>query len=87
MRDSSRKRGCGECSASPSNSNPRVEQSRDLLTVTEAARRLRVSRRTVERMVARGVLPFYELPIRGGLRFSAAEIEAFLESRYNGVVK
>jgi len=38
-------------------------------------------------MVARGVLPFYELPIRGGLRFSAAEIEAFLESRYNGVVK
>lgn len=87
MCDSSQKRDCGSSTASPSTRDPRVVSPHDLLTVSEAARRLRVSRRTVERMVARGELPFYELPIRGGLRFSAAEIEAFLESRYNGVVK
>ena len=57
-----------------------------MMTVSEAARQLRVSRRTVERMVARGVLPFYDLPVRGGLRFSRREIEAFLESRHRDVV-
>jgi len=53
-------------------------RSVDPLTVTEAGRLLRVSRRTIERMVARGLLPFYELPVRGGLRFSREELEAFL---------
>ena len=38
----------------------------DLLTVSEAARLLRVSRRSIERLASRGVLPFYALPVRGG---------------------
>jgi excisionase family DNA binding protein len=54
-----------------------------LLTVSEVAAQLRVSRRTVERLVARGELPFIALPLRrGGLRFCRGEIERFLEQRH-----
>jgi excisionase family DNA binding protein len=42
------------------------DQPGELITVTEAAKILRLSRRTIERLVARGALPCYELPIRGG---------------------
>lgn len=49
------------------------------LTVKEVADLLRVSRRTVERLVARGDLPFVELPLRrGGLRFQRSAIDEFL---------
>lgn len=59
----------------------------DLMTVAETARLLRLSRRSIERLLARGALPFYELPLaRGGLRFSRTEIAAFLESRHRDVV-
>ncbi|GAF86895.1 unnamed protein product [marine sediment metagenome] len=58
----------------------------DLITVTEAGKMLRVSRRTIERMIARGILPFYELPVRGGIRFSRTEIEAFLDARHRDKV-
>ena len=34
----------------------------DLLTVSEAARLLRLSRRSIERLASRGVLPFYACP-------------------------
>lgn len=54
----------------------------DLLTVGEAARLLRVSRRTVERLAGRGALPFYELPVRGGLRFDRADLDAWLAGRH-----
>ena len=54
----------------------------ELLTVSEAARLLRVSRRTVERLVARGTLPCYDLPVRGGLRFSEAELADWLNQRH-----
>jgi excisionase family DNA binding protein len=59
----------------------------DLITVTEAAKRLRLSRRTVERMVARGDLPFYELPIRGGLRFDINALEAWLARRHRSALE
>lgn len=52
---------------------------RRFLTVNEVADLLRVSRRTVERLVARGELPFVELPLRrGGLRFPRSAIDDFL---------
>ena len=86
MNGSSRQRDHSRNAAAARAGHGSVRGPVDLLTVTEAARQLRVSRRTVERMVARGQLPFYELPIRGGLRFSRAEIEAFVESRHRDVV-
>ena len=55
----------------------------DLLTVSEAARLLRTSRKTIEKMVARGVLSFFDLPVRGGLRFARTELEAFVRSRHH----
>ncbi len=55
-----------------------------MLTTREAADLLRVSRRTVERMAARGELGCFELPIRGGLRFSKGEVVAWLEAKYRG---
>jgi excisionase family DNA binding protein len=55
----------------------------NLLTVSEAAGVLRVSRRTIERLVAQGTLPFIALPLqRGGLRFWRHELETFLEQRH-----
>lgn len=54
----------------------------DLITVSEAAKLLRLSRRTVERLVGRGVLPFYTLPIRGGLRFARADVLGWLAGQY-----
>jgi excisionase family DNA binding protein len=59
----------------------------DLITVSEAAKLLRVSRRTVERLVARGALPFYELPVRGGLRFDRAMLHAWLARRHRGTLE
>jgi len=60
----------------------------DLLTVAEVAALLRVSRRTVERMVSRGDLPFLALPLRrGGLRFRRDEIEKFLTARHQVVLE
>lgn len=53
-----------------------------LITVSEAAKLLRLSRRTIERLVGRGDLPFFELPIRGGLRFDIKELEAWLAQRH-----
>lgn len=59
----------------------------DLVTTREAARLLGVSSKTVERMAARGELGFYELPIRGGLRFSRSELVAWLQVRYRPAVR
>ena len=54
----------------------------DLLTVSDVARLLRCSRKTVERLVARGELPFYELPLRrAALRFAERDISEWLSSR------
>jgi len=56
---------------------------KNLLTVAEVATFLRVSRRTVERLVGRGLLPFIALPLRrGGLRFRQSEVEKFLADRH-----
>ncbi len=54
----------------------------DLITVTETARLLRLSRRSIERLVSRGVLPFYALPVRGGLRFDRVAVLQWLASRH-----
>ena len=61
---------------------PQTRTPTDLLTVSEAARLLRVSRRTVERLVGRGALPFYELPVRGGLRFDRTGLNEWLARRH-----
>ncbi len=61
--------------------------SSELITVSEAARLLRVSRRTIERLAGRGVLPFYELPLRGGLRFDRAALMQWLVSRHRESLK
>lgn len=50
--------------------------NRLLLTVRETADRLRLSERTVRRMVASGVLP--ALRIGGSIRVDQAELDAWL---------
>jgi excisionase family DNA binding protein len=50
-----------------------------LITVTEAAERLGVSRSTVERMVTRGEIGAYQLPT-GTIRFSDFEVDEFLKN-------
>ena len=53
-----------------------------LLTVSDVARMIRCSRKTVERLVARGELSFYELPLRrGALRFAELDICRWLADR------
>jgi excisionase family DNA binding protein len=66
---------------------PNGQIRNDLITVSEAARLLCVSRRTVERMVGRGQLPFYTLPVRGGLRFARQEILDWLEQRHQPLLE
>jgi excisionase family DNA binding protein len=74
----------GSPGSRPTEAPGRVQSvSTDLLTVTDAAVLLRVSRRTVERLVARGQLPYIALPLRrGGLRFRRTELEDFLRKRH-----
>lgn len=67
---------------SPSHSTEKLTP-RDLITSREAATLLGLSSKTVMRMAARGVLGFYELPVRGGLRFSRAELVAWLQAQYH----
>jgi len=52
--------------------------SRDLLTVTETAERLRVSERTVRRLIASGVLPAVQRRRRGVIRVDADELQRWL---------
>ena len=59
----------------------------DLITVSEAAKLLRLSRRTVERLVGRGVIPFYELPIRGALRFDRHALHDWLAQRHRSILE
>ena len=59
----------------------------DLVTVSGAARLLGVSRRTIERLVSRGQLPFYNLPIRGGLRFERRQLLDWLEQRHQPLLE
>ena len=59
-----------------------VRPSTELITVSEAARLLRVSRRSIERLASRGVLPFYTLPVRGGLRFDRPALLEWLAGRH-----
>ena len=59
----------------------------DLITVTETARLLRLSRRSIERLVSRGALPFYALPVKGGLRFDRVAIQQWLASRHHETLK
>lgn len=54
----------------------------ELVTVQDLARRLRVGRSTVYAWHAEGRLPAYRLGEgHGGLRFSLADVQAFLEAR------
>ncbi|RYD01467.1 hypothetical protein N752_29640 [Desulforamulus aquiferis] len=55
-------------------------QSEDkLLTVTEVAKRLGVSRTTMWRWAKNGLLPVYQLP-RGHIRIRESELEKFLDN-------
>jgi excisionase family DNA binding protein len=64
-----------------------ISEPPDLLTVSEAAKLLRLSRRSIERLAARGSLPFFELPVRGGLRFDRPALLAWLARRHRGILE
>ncbi|NQT12676.1 MAG: helix-turn-helix domain-containing protein [Planctomycetes bacterium] len=51
-----------------------------ILTITDVATMLRISRKSVLRLISRG-LPGYELPLRGGWRFRRHEILDWMEAR------
>lgn len=60
-----------------------VDQEPDLLTVTEVAKRLRVSQHTVHRWARDGALPYVSLPA-GMKRFRREDIEAIETTRITG---
>ena len=66
----------------PHSASQPVSQPCDLLTVSEAAQLLRISRRSIDRLASRGALPYYTLPLRGGLRFDQAALVRWLASRH-----
>jgi excisionase family DNA binding protein len=51
---------------------------RHLLTVAETAERLRVSERTVRRLIDAGLLPAIQLRSRGAVRVNPTELEEWL---------
>ncbi len=73
-----------KCSGAPKSKSGvgPVRPPTELITVSEAARLLRVSRRSIERLASRGVLPFYTLPLRGGLRFDRPALLEWLAGRH-----
>ena len=52
----------------------------DLLTVDELAGLLRLSRMSIYRLTGKGQIPFFRL--RGGIRFSRADVNDFLKKNY-----
>jgi excisionase family DNA binding protein len=56
----------------------------DLITVGEVAEMLRISCRSVERLVQRRELGCYHLPLRTGLRFSKREVIDWIATRRLG---
>lgn len=51
-----------------------------ILTVADVATLLRISRKSVLRLISKG-LPGYELPLRGGWRFRRQEVLDWMEAR------
>ncbi|MHC4398746.1 MAG: helix-turn-helix domain-containing protein [Planctomycetota bacterium] len=51
-----------------------------ILTVADVAALLRISRKSVLRLISKG-LPGYELPLRGGWRFRRQEVLDWMEAR------
>ena len=80
MSGSSKKRHRGRNAAAPSAGSGCIRLPGDLLTVSDVAALLRVSRKTVTRLIERG-LPGYLLPVRGGWRFRRQEILEWLEQQ------
>lgn len=62
----------------------RNENDRVWLTPTEAAVYLRVTRPTIYRYMATGLLPYYELKSGGGRRLRRSDLDAVLERRHSG---
>lgn len=83
MRGSSKKRDRGRNAAVPSAGSGCIRLPGDLLTVSDVAALLRVSRKTVTRLIERG-LPGYLLPVRGGWRFKPQEVLNWLETQKLG---
>ena len=52
-----------------------------LLTVPEVAEAMKVSEKTVRRLIKRGDLPAYGLGARGQLRVEERELERYVESQ------
>lgn len=52
-----------------------------LLTVSEAAETMKVSEKTVRRLIKRGDLPAYKLGERGQLRIEEGELERYVLSQ------
>lgn len=53
----------------------------NLLTVPEVAEAMKVSEKTVRRLIKRGDLPAYRLGERGQLRVEERELERYVESQ------
>jgi excisionase family DNA binding protein len=58
----------------------------ELLTVQEAADRLKVSKRTVERAITAGNLRASQIATRGTWRIDIADLERWVQSRTQGPV-
>jgi len=58
-----------------------ANQNSALLTVSEAARRLRCSATNVYSLIERGLLPFVRVGNAKGYRIDPKDIEAFIEER------
>lgn len=60
---------------------PLVERHMRLFTLQEVAETMRVSQRTVRRLIKRGDLAAYKVGDRGQLRVKERDIEGYLESQ------
>lgn len=62
---------------------PQLRRAKDmkLLTVPEVAEAMKVSEKTVRRLIKRGDLAAYKLGERGQLRINEQELERYVESQ------
>lgn len=57
-----------------------------LLRISEAARSLGISERSVRRLVARKAIAYHDIP-NGGVRFLESDLDAFAKSHRHEVVR
>ncbi len=63
----------------PTAPGPRVDDGRQLLSPTKTAKAIDISRRSLDRLIARGEFPLTKLRIGGLVRFCADELREWIE--------